>query len=79
MPEKLIDKTKDILLDASDYIGNRPEEFGADSHAIDTIRHNESFRAYVNACVHDYPDEYEDLSQKAAANIVWNFYKTWAY
>ena len=70
---------EELLLNASDFIGNDPELFGADNKALETMRTNERFRAYVKKEVDDYPDEYEDLTQEEAAHVVWDMYQGWAY
>jgi hypothetical protein len=70
---------EDLLLNASDCIGNNLERFGADNKAIDDIRTNENFRKLVAKEVADYPDEYEGISQEEAAEIVWAMYQRWAY
>lgn len=69
----------DILLNASDYIGNNPELFGADNHALDTIKHNETFRKTISDEITDEPEEYEHLSQQECAQLVWQLYQKWAY
>jgi hypothetical protein len=68
-----------LLLSASDFIGNNLEVFRADNKALDDIRTNEKFRAYVKREVDNYPDEYEDLPKEEAAHIVWDMYQSWAY
>lgn len=70
---------EELLLNASDYIGNDPKAFDADNKALDTIRNNEKFRKMVFDEVADYPEEYEDLPQEEAARIVWDMYQGWAY
>lgn len=70
---------EDLLLNASDYIGNYAKRFGADNHAIETIKTNENFRKTVCDEVASYPEEYDGLSQEEAANIVWAMYQRWAY
>ena len=70
----------DLLLNTTDYIGNKPEEFyGADNHAIDTIRTNKNFRKYVQSQIESAPEEYENLSQHKAAEFIWMLYEDWAY
>jgi hypothetical protein len=68
-----------LLLHASDFISNNLESFGADNKALDDIRTNEKFRAYVKREVNNYPDEYDDLPKEEAAHIVWDMYQSWAY
>jgi hypothetical protein len=70
---------EDMLLNASDYIGNNPEQFDADNNAIGCIKNNEAFREYVSEEVSSYPEEYDDLSQEEAARFVWDMYLGWAY
>ena len=70
---------EDLLLNASDFIGNNPDDFGADNKSLDDIRNNEKFRDRVKKEVADYPDEYEHLPQEEAAHIVWDMYQGWAY
>ena len=68
-----------LLLDASDFIGKDPKRFGDDNHALETIRANEQFRAYVKNRINSSPYEYGDLDQEAAAHVVWGLYQTWTY
>ena len=70
---------EDVLLNATDYIGNRPEVFGADNKALETMRVNKKFRDYVAHEVDGCVDEYKDLSQEEAADVVWELYQAWAY
>lgn len=75
----LTDAVIDMLASASDYIGNSPNQFGADNDAMKCIIANEKFRQYVSDEVSDYPDEYEDIPQEEAARLVWDMYLSWAY
>ena len=70
---------EDLLLNASDYIGSDPKNFGADRKDLDTIKNNDKFCKMVFDEVEDYPEEYEDLPQEEAARIVWDLYLSWAY
>ena len=70
---------EELLLNATDYIGNDPASFGADNKALEEMRTNEMFRAHVKKEVNDYHAEYEDLPQEEAASIVWDMYQDWAY
>lgn len=70
---------EELLLNATDFIGNDPETFGADREALETIKTNEKFRKTVIDEVNNYPEEYEDLPQEEAAHIIWDMYQSWAY
>ena len=73
------DIAEDILLNASDYIGNCPEKFGADNHDLDTIKYCKLFRSYVADEIEICSEEFENLEQKDAAEIVWRMYLSWEY
>lgn len=80
--KKLDDITEDLMLDATDFIGNAPEAFNADNKALDTMRNNTAFREHVKQVIRESdPEEYEDAmkSQKQAAIFVWKLYVLWAY
>lgn len=76
------DIAEDLLLDATDFIGNDPEVFNADNKSLDTMRNNTAFREHVKQVIRESdPEEYEDAmkSQKQAAIFVWKLYVLWAY
>jgi hypothetical protein len=80
--KKLDDIAEDLMLDATDFIGNDQEAFNADNKALDTMRNNTTFREHVKKVVRDAdPEEYEDAlkSQCQAAVFVWKLYVAWAY
>jgi hypothetical protein len=69
----------DLITDATDYIGNDPDRFDADHHTLATIRNDKKFLAYVKDEVESCVEEYEGLSQKEAAEAVWQIYLSWLY
>lgn len=70
----------DILLDATDYIGNQPEQFSARRGDISTMRTNASFHAKLQAAVDEWAtDRANDgadlqMSHAQAAKFVWDLY-----
>ena len=80
--KKLDDIAEDLLLDATDLIGNDPEAFNADNKALETMRNNSVFREHVKKVIREAdPEEYEEAmkSQCQAAIFVWKLYVVWAY
>lgn len=78
--QKLQHILDDLLQNTIDYVRNKPEEFyGADNHAIDTIRTNKNFRKYVQNQIESALDKYENLSQRKSAEFIWRLYEDWAY
>ena len=71
------DRVEDVLLNATDFIGNRPESFGAVNDDVDYIRNNKAFREKFMEDVLDShtSDELEDLGQAECAELVWKFYR----
>ena len=57
------DIAEDLLLNATDYIGNEPEKFGADNKDLDNMRNDKMFRQKVSNEVSICPEEYQNLSQ----------------
>ena len=72
---------EDILLNATDYIGNSPELFGVDNKDLDTMRNNASFRQMVADTVSECPEDYQKdgEDQEIAADFVMDLYTSWAY
>lgn len=81
MKIKAHDIAEDILLNATDFIGNDLTKFCADNYALNTMRNNQNFRDVVSTEISNYPEEYEHLinNQEESAKFVWNMYKKWAY
>lgn len=75
------DIAEDILLNATDFIGNDLTKFCADNYALNTMRNNQNFRDVVSTEISNYPEEYEHLinNQEESAKFVWNMYRKWAY
>ena len=67
----------DVLLNATDYIGNRPHCFGADNHDLDMMRNNSNFRNYVNDNVDIDSEDISDMNQELCADYVWILYRNW--
>ena len=74
----LTDVALDVLLKASDYIGNRPLCFDAGSHDLDMIRNNVDFRAMVNGYLLEEDIDWDVNSQEMYADYVWNLYLQWS-
>lgn len=76
-----IDIAEDILLNATDYIGNDPTRFCADNYALNTMRNNEQFRNSIKKAITDCPEEYVHMqgNQEESAKFVWQMYKRWTY
>ena len=81
MKMKTHDIAEDILLNATDYIGNDLTKFCADNYALSTMRNNQNFRNAVLSEISGCPEDYVHLvdSQEESAKFVWNMYKKWAY
>ena len=74
----LSDLAADVLLNATDYIGNRPECYGADNHDLDLLRNNSDFRSMVNALLEEEDPTWDTNSQEMRADFVWDLYLQWA-
>lgn len=73
----LSDLAADVLLNATDYIGNRPEGYNAGNHDLDMIRNNDDFRSMINAILEDEVPEWDTNSQEMCADFVWDLYLQW--
>ena len=73
----LSDLAADVLLNATDYIGNRPECYGADNHDLDLLRNNSDFRSMVNALLEEEDPTWDTNSQEMCADFVWDLYFQW--
>lgn len=67
----------DVLLDATDYIGNSPELFNAENRDLDAMRTNPEFRKLVAETVAEEDDELAGNTQAQNAEYVWAIYKSW--
>lgn len=69
------------LIDAAEYINGNREAYGADQHAVETIRENKEFRAYVIKEIDGFVDDYSEEIQTAhdSAEVIWKLYQKWAY
>ena len=78
---KIKDLAEDILLNATDYIGNNPRRFGVDNIDMHSMCNNTNFRQMVADVVSENPEEYvnESENQEAAADFVMKLYVKWAY
>lgn len=74
----LSDLAVDVLLNATDYIGNRPECYNAGNHDLGLIRHNDDFRSMVNGYLMEEAPDWDTNSQEMCADFVWDLYLQWA-
>lgn len=66
----------DIITDACDYIGNKPEQFAASKNDINTIRENFDFRKHLTESIDN--EEYTE-NQTKNAETVWKVYRLWKH
>ena len=74
---KLLDLTSDILVNATDYIGNKPEYYNASNYDLDVMRNNFSFQEYLNDVVADDEFDWDTNHQELCADYVWEHYMKW--
>lgn len=75
MPEILC--IEDILQNAIDYIGNKPEEYHATRHDLQNLSSSDNFFEYIKGhYAYDEPEELSE-SQEACADYVWRYYQQW--
>lgn len=67
----------DVLVNATDYIGNRPECYNAGNHDLELIRNNRDFRSMVNAILVETTPDWNTNSQEMCADFVWDLYLQW--
>lgn len=81
LDHSLTDLAADVLLNATDYIGNRPECFGANHHDMDLLRYCSNFRSLVNTMLtEDQANNeltWDTDSQEQCADYVWALYQKW--
>lgn len=76
----LSDLAVDILLDATDYIGNQPEQFPVRSGDIHTMQSSAGFHSKLQEAVDDWVADCENdgtdpqMTQEQAAKFIWNLY-----
>lgn len=76
----LSDLAADILLDATDYIGNQKEQFPVRNGDIATMRNSAGFHAKLQEAVDEWAaDRANDgadlqMPQSQAAKFVWDLY-----
>lgn len=76
----LSDLAADILLDATDYIGNQPEQFPVRSGDIHTMQSSVSFHSKLQEAVDEWAADRTDdgaelqMPQSQAAKFVWDLY-----
>ena len=76
--QPLSDLAIDVLLNATDYIGNCPRCFDASNHDLEMMRENEDFRAMVNGCLEEDDIDWDVNSQLMCADYVWGLYLQWS-
>lgn len=76
----LSDLAADILLDATDYIGNQPEQFPVRSGDISDMKSKAGFHIKLQEAVDEWASDcaddgtYPQMTQAQAAKFVWNLY-----
>lgn len=77
----LSDLAADILLDATDYIGNQPEQFPVRNGDISTMQSSDGFHAKLQEAVDCWAEDCVDdgiesqMTQAQAAKFVWDLYQ----
>lgn len=65
----------DVLLNATDYIGNKPDDFGATRYDLEKMRTSDSFKKFLSEKIRE--DEFDDMTQIGCADYVWEYYQEW--
>ena len=65
----------DVLLNATDYIGNKPDDFGATRYDLEKMRTSTSFKKFLFEKIRE--DEFDDMTQIGCADYVWEYYQEW--